>query len=176
MKPPIATRLSDAWLVLRGIVDVAALRQYALEEATRAGNEMRAHQATIDRCNVEMANRGNELSKLRGELREMTSLLQRQNESADRHAREHINRADALNKVIQQFESDCQLELRMRYERHAPPGVRFKPVTTYKPGTILERRDAANRPIARSLDGGETWHAVHETLIVGEDEGVSRGT
>lgn len=157
MKPPLPTRLVDAWRVLRGIIDVQTIRDCYSRDVARLN-------AVINDNNRKLASQGNELSALRRDLDLAVQAKQRSLADADRHAREHINRADALNKVIEQFMTDCRLELRLRYERHMPPGNRFQPVTTYPKGTMLERRDSANRLIAVSHDGGETWASV-ETVV-----------
>ncbi|MCC6379443.1 MAG: hypothetical protein IT519_11575 [Burkholderiales bacterium] len=177
---PFRQRIVEAWRVIRGVINVASVRQYAHREAERADREMNAHSATLQRVEEERKAIGAELQRLRDELakaranesecrllmNEAVDLRTRSLADAERHAREHIARADALNRRILQMEQDAKLELQVWYNPKAEPGTRWERERNYPPGTVLEKRNAADQPIARSLDGGKTWHEVKETIVV----------
>jgi len=185
LRAPFRQRIVEAWRVLRGIVNVASIRHYGYCEAVRADREMNAHSATLQRVEEERKAIGAELQRLRDELAKaranesecrllMNEAVDQRTRSladADRHAREHIGRADALNRRILQMEQDAKLELQVWYNPKAEPGTRWERERNYPPGTVLEKRNAADQPIARSLDGGKTWHEVKETIVVSPEQG-----
>lgn len=182
---PFRQRIVEAWRVIRGVINVASIRHYAHREAERADREMNAHSATLQRVEEERKAIGAELQRLRDELAKaranesecrllMNEAVDQRTRSladADRHAREHIARADALNRRILQMEQDAKLELQVWYNPKAEPGTRWERERNYPPGTVLEKRNAADQPIARSLDGGKTWHEVKETIVVQPQQG-----
>lgn len=177
---PLRQRIIEAWRVLRGIVNVASVRHYAYCEAARADREMYAHTATLQRVEEERKAIGLELHRLREELAKANATaadakrllsdkadqISRSLAEADRHTREHIARAEALNKRIQQMEDDAKRELLYWYNPKAEIGCRWVREHQYPPGTVLEKRNAANQAIARSIDGGQTWHEVRETVVM----------
>ena len=185
LRAPFRQRIVEAWRVLRGIVNVASIRHYGYCEAVRADREMNAHSATLQRVEEERKATGAELQRLRDDQQRATEIARKACDQrdeaiaqkdrvvadADRHAREHINRADALNRRVQQMEQDAKLELQVWYNPKAEPGTRWQRVRNYPPGTVLEKRNSADQPIARSLDGGKTWHEVTETIVVPPEQG-----
>lgn len=180
-KPPsFRVRVREAWRVIRGVVNVGDLRQYAYREAKRADDELARHSKTIEYHNAEQAAAGEQIQKLTRDLAQarderlrvlraietQTADRNRELAEADRHAREHIARAEALNKRIQQMEDDAKRELLYWYNPKAEIGCRWVREHQYPPGTVLEKRNAANQAIARSIDGGQTWHEVRETVVM----------
>lgn len=184
-RAPFRQRIVEAWRVLRGIVNVASIRHYGYCEAVRADREMNAHSATLQRVEEERKAIGAELQRLREELAKaranesecrllMNEAVEQRSRSladADRHAREHMTRADALYRQLAQMQQDAKLELQVWYNPNAQPGTRWQRERNYPPGTVLEKRNAADQPIARSLDGGKTWHEIKETIVVPPEQG-----
>lgn len=180
-KPPsFRVRVREAWRVIRGVVNVGDLRQYAYRETKRADDELARHSKTLEYHNAEQAAAGEQIQKLTRDLAQarderlrvlraietQTADRNRELAEADRHAREHIARAEALNKRIQQMEDDAKRELLYWYNPKAEIGCRWVREHQYPPGTVLEKRNAANQAIARSIDGGQTWHEVRETVVM----------
>lgn len=58
-------RVSEAWRVVRGVVNVASVRHYGYCEAVRADRELTAHAATLRRVQEENKATGAELTRLR---------------------------------------------------------------------------------------------------------------
>ena len=191
-KAPLRTRIAESWRVLRGIVNVDAIRVLAYRQAERADREMNAHSATLQRVAEEQKATGLELQRLREEHRHALDLAQkacsqrdeakalldeavdaksRALDAADRHAREHMARADALDRKLALMQQDAKLELQVWYNPFGVPGMRWQRERNYPPGTVLERRNAADQPIARSTDGGKTWQEVTETIVVPDEQG-----